>query len=145
MVAHVDKPDFPCGIGRMTTRRNFLRMLGLATTGAVLTGPDVLEAFARLTHVRKSFPSANLAPKLWGDGIHDDTAALQYLIDNASRSAPLYLRSGTYAIGKTLTLRDHTHITNTHLRALPTLSGAVIHVPNPKAAASFHGNFVMCA
>ena len=44
----------------MTSRRSFLRTLGLASAGAVLVGPDVLEAFARLTHVRKSFPSAGI-------------------------------------------------------------------------------------
>lgn len=39
-------------------RRNFLTRSGLAL-GALLVGDEALEAFARLTHVRKSFPSAD--------------------------------------------------------------------------------------
>ena len=38
-------------------RRNFLRG-SLALAGGLVVGDEVLEAFARLTHRRKSFPSA---------------------------------------------------------------------------------------
>lgn len=43
------------------TRRGFLGTVA-AAGAAVLCGEEVLEAFARLTHVRKSFPSAGLSP-----------------------------------------------------------------------------------
>ena len=42
-------------------RRGFLTRSGLAL-GALVVGDEALEAFARLTHVRKSFPSAALRP-----------------------------------------------------------------------------------
>lgn len=40
-------------------RRHFLTRSGLAL-GALIVGDAVLEEFARLTHVRKSFPSAGI-------------------------------------------------------------------------------------
>lgn len=43
----------------MTSRRRFLGTIAGAGA-AILAGPEVLEEFARLTHVRKSFPSASL-------------------------------------------------------------------------------------
>lgn len=43
----------------MLNRRGFLTRSGLAL-GALVVGDEVLEAFARLTHVRKSFPSAGI-------------------------------------------------------------------------------------
>ncbi len=42
----------------MTTRRDFLMRTSLALAGGLILGDEALEAFARLTHVRKTFPSA---------------------------------------------------------------------------------------
>lgn len=53
----------------MTTRRSFLGTLGMAG-GAILCGEAILEEFARLTHVRKSFPSAGI-PQRWGGRVVD--------------------------------------------------------------------------
>ena len=44
---------------------------------------------------------ASVVPKLWGDGIHDDSAALQYLIDNAV-GGMVRLPSGIFRVSNTL-------------------------------------------
>ena len=41
-------------------RRSFLRRSAITLAGGLVLGDEVLEQFARLTHVRKSFPSAGL-------------------------------------------------------------------------------------
>ena len=46
-------------------------------------------------------------PKLYGDGIHDDTAAIQEILDN---EFSLNLYKGTYLISETLFVGDNTHI-----------------------------------
>lgn len=43
----------------MTSRRSFLTRSGLAL-GTLIVGDEVLETIARLTHVRTSFPSAQI-------------------------------------------------------------------------------------
>lgn len=43
-------------------RREFLRS-SLILGGGLVVGEEALEAFARLTHVRKSFPSARWVPQ----------------------------------------------------------------------------------
>ena len=109
----------------MTSRRSFLRTLGLASAGAVLVGPDVLEAFARLTHVRKSFPSAGV-PQRWygvghyldvrdfgavGDGIAYDLPAIQRAIDAAGRrGGTVVFPSGTYNTIRPLTLPNNVRL-----------------------------------
>lgn len=50
----------------MTSRRSFLTRSGLAL-GALIVGDAALDAFARLTHVRKSFPSAGIRYKTLAD------------------------------------------------------------------------------
>lgn len=44
----------------MTTRRDFLARTSLALAGGLLLGDEAMEALARLTHRRKSFPSARV-------------------------------------------------------------------------------------
>ena len=41
-------------------RRDFLRKTSLALAAGLIVGDEALEAFARLTHQRKSFPSADV-------------------------------------------------------------------------------------
>ena len=98
-------------IGAMTSRRGFLRMMGLASAGLVV-GDAALEAFERLTHVRKSFPSAPIPPDVSGvhghyidvrdfgargDGITFDLPAIQRAINAAGRSGGIVVfPEGTY-------------------------------------------------
>ena len=44
----------------MTSRRDFLRRGAIALAGGLIVGDAALEMFERLTHVRKSFPSADV-------------------------------------------------------------------------------------
>lgn len=44
----------------MTSRRDFLRRTSLALAGGLIVGDAAMELFERLTHHRKSFPSASL-------------------------------------------------------------------------------------
>jgi hypothetical protein len=60
-------------------RRSFLRAAGLVAAGVV--AGDQLELLERLTHRRRFFPGWSPMPTLYGDGIHDDSAALQALVD----------------------------------------------------------------
>ncbi len=47
-----------------------------------------------------------LSPKLWGDGVHDDTYALQWLIDKQAAAGPtVHIPPGAYRILKTLDMR----------------------------------------
>jgi hypothetical protein len=48
-------------------RRDFLRRTSLALAGGLILGDEALEAFARLTHQRKSFPGADV----WPSGMTD--------------------------------------------------------------------------
>lgn len=59
-------------------RRQFLRNASLAAAGVVAA--DQLELIERLGWTRRLFPGWS-RPVLHGDGIHDDTAALQALFD----------------------------------------------------------------
>ena len=68
----------------MTTRRDFLRG-AITLAGGLIVGEEVLEAFARLTHVRKSFPSSAmmkpfagfvLTPTGWHRVEEDDDPAI---------------------------------------------------------------------
>lgn len=60
-------------------RRRFLRTLGAALAIAgIAVGP------AALILGKKETPFSLGIPKLWGDGVHDDSPALQALIDGKS-------------------------------------------------------------
>lgn len=52
-------------------RGTFLRRSSLILAGGLLVGDEALEAFAKLTHVRKSFPSAGIGISSyhWDSGI----------------------------------------------------------------------------
>lgn len=68
-------------------RRSFVGML--AAIGASIALPVRLVLPAR---------QVKIAPRLWGDGVHDDTAALQWYIDHA---IPIPMH-GDYYITRTL-------------------------------------------
>lgn len=63
-------------------RRNFLSRAGLLVAGGVIAGPEVLEAFARLTWKRRLWPGAAIP----GD-IHD--ALRNYYADARTHLFPL--------------------------------------------------------
>lgn len=74
-------------------RRSFL-----AAAVAALVAPVAPVVHARLPDgfVRLS---EEALPRLWGDGVHDDTAALQARVDQCMRTGqPLWLPLGTYRI-----------------------------------------------
>lgn len=54
-------------------RRDFLRRTSLALAGGLVVGDAALELFARLTHTRKSFPSAAIVPRWTGRAVYFDT------------------------------------------------------------------------
>lgn len=77
-------------------RRGFL--LGV---GALLAAPAIAKADSLM-----QISSRVLTPKLWGDGIHDDTFALQALLDKQVETGTIVVPSGDYLITKTLEIRD---------------------------------------
>lgn len=83
----------------MSTRREFLRKSSIVLATSLIVGDEALEAFERLTH-RKVWALGGLPPKLWGDGIHDDTAALQWIMDH--ERGVYNLKPGTYLVSETL-------------------------------------------
>lgn len=127
-------------------RRNFLTRSGLAL-GALVVGAEALEAMERLTHVRKSFPSATVAPRIWGDGMHDDTAAIQYAIDEAARrGVPFVLPYGSYRLASApVVLRGTVRMTDSYFDArkpFPTNAPAFI-VPDDSKRLHFSWNTVV--
>ena len=74
-------------------RRNFLKsMVSLA----------VVAALPKVILVDEIF-NAPLPLKLWGDGIHDDTAAIQAMIDAAGRNGTVTLPKGVFKVTGSLT------------------------------------------
>lgn len=53
----------------MSSRRDFLRKTTIALAGSLIVGDQAIELFERLTHVRKSFPSAEIYR--WPHGLID--------------------------------------------------------------------------
>lgn len=75
-------------------RRDFLKLTTIATAGVFVP------QFGRW--YRQEVP-----PRLWGDGWHDDTAALQWRMDKASRDSTRFvLQGGVYRVNQTLVLRN---------------------------------------
>jgi hypothetical protein len=88
-----------------STRRSFLKGLGLATAGLILLPDDLPRRFWAMG-----------APlRLWGDGIHDDAPALQAILDG--RGAMVAGAEGMYWPGG-LTLRRgvYTYIIDARLQ-----------------------------
>lgn len=75
------------------SRRRFLFGAGAA---ALLAAPALVHASSLM---KLSVPRV---PKLWGDGIHDDSAALQYLIDQQAPTGLVRFPPGDYRLGRGL-------------------------------------------
>lgn len=95
-------------------RREWLRRAAVITAGVVAA--DQLELIEKLTHRRRLFAAWPAMPTLHGDGVRDDTRALQTLLDGGrvydartrtvrSGSGFLNLHGGAYAISDTIHLR----------------------------------------
>ncbi len=103
-------------------RRKFL--IGLAAVPAVIAMPV-------------SFGVSEIVPHLWGDGIHDDADALQWLMDTSkSLDKDFFLTNGRFYISRDLIYRGRCvsvqHCTflmpkghNVTLRAEPSESGLI--------------------
>ena len=74
-------------------RRHFL--------GAVVSGV----ALVLLPSMGRETP-----PRLWGDGVHDDSYALQWRIDRSTAQNPFVLRNGTFALDRGMVLDHTSHI-----------------------------------
>lgn len=75
-------------------RRRFL--FGASALAAVALAPAIVRASSPMPI------SVLRPPKLWGDGIHDDTEALQWLADHAKPYAAAVPPGGPYLISKTI-------------------------------------------
>jgi len=76
------------------SRRRFLLGAGAVVASAAIVKAANLMPLGLLT-----------VPKLWGDGIHDDTAALQYRADRAKPYEDAVPPGGIYRISDTITYK----------------------------------------
>ena len=83
----------------MIDRRSFLRRSAITLAGGLVLGDEVLEQFARLTHVRKSFPSAEVPPQItaeWaGIGRPTHRAAKGSLLVRLDATAEIFIYDGS--------------------------------------------------
>ncbi len=70
-----------------------LRRTFLTGIAGVIAAPAIVRASSLM-------PVRTIPPTLWGDGIHDDTAALQWLLNSGK---PVKLVGGTYRISNGIT------------------------------------------
>jgi hypothetical protein len=98
---------------------NLHRRSLLTAALAALAAP----AIVRAESLMRLPPRRLLVPVLWGDGLHDDTAALQLLIDNA-RGQDIEFPPGTYKISSPLRF-DHSHVNGNRalVRPRPDFAG----------------------
>lgn len=82
--------------GGSVNRRGFLAgVIALAAAPAIVRADSLMKVVVpRL-------------PKLWGDGVHDDTAYLQALLDKAGK---VQLPSGIFLVSAPLILRSNTDL-----------------------------------
>jgi hypothetical protein len=105
-------------------------MLALAAAPAIVRADSLM----RVTPIDRLI--------LWGDGVHDDAAALQALIDGRAvvrrdgaefrrkTDGTIFLRAGTYAVGSTIVLAGGGHfITDCHFKAIGNPSSLLLVTP----------------
>lgn len=89
------------------TRGAFLKRVAAVT--AVALAPAALDA--------KTAHAVPAPPRFYGDGIHDDTAAIQALFDEgARRGIPVFLPAGTYRVS-TIHIRGEIHLGRSEFRS----------------------------
>ena len=79
------------------SRRKFLLGAGAVVASAAIVKAANLMPLGMLT-----------VPKLWGDGVHDDTAALQWRADRAKPYEDVVPAHGTYRVSETITYKGKT-------------------------------------
>ncbi len=114
----------------MMQRRSFL--------GAMLAGL-VAPAIVRTDSLMRPAPLRGMV--LWGDGIHDDTVALNDFVRGRPVLRPdgsrllqqpggrLYVPAGTYAISSSLVVTNETEMVGSELKASPDMDVPMIYVP----------------
>lgn len=115
---------------------NLHRRSLLTAALAALAAPAIVRADSLMR-----LPPRRL-PVLWGDGLHDDTAALQLLIDNA-RGQYVEFPPGTYAISSPLRFH-HAHVNGNRalVRPRPDFAGhALLEIRGDTARRSLVENF----
>ena len=124
----------------MTTRRGFLgAMLAAAMAPAIVKASSLMPIY-----VPKIILPTGLV--LWGDGVHDDSIALQALIDGKDvvrhdgatftrrADGAIYLASGTYALSSALKLTGDGHtITGCNFIGLGNPE-SLINITQPKGS-----------
>lgn len=115
------------------TRRSFLR--GLLCAPAIVSAASLMPINPRLL-----FPSA---PKLWADGVHDDTAALQWRIDDCKRRGEQFmLINGFYRVDGTVTVPAgiRSHVSGCEFVRLSTSEAPVFYFASGAevSSATFH-------
>jgi hypothetical protein len=99
------------------TRRGFLSIMLAAAAAPAIVRSDSL---------MRSYMPRPILPTLWGDGMHDDAAALQALFDGkpvqfgghefrASLNGEIALPSGNLVVASLLTLGSGTRLTGSSL------------------------------
>jgi hypothetical protein len=80
----------------MTSRRDFLKVVAVGS--AWLVAPWPLRVYRQPPRQAVAAP----LPRLWGDGVHDDAAAIQARLDRGGYALP----AGTYLVTAPLVLRS---------------------------------------
>jgi hypothetical protein len=113
-------------------KRRALFKAAAATAAAVVLAPLVADDY---WHTAGLIPTI-FPQRIWGDGEHDDTAALQALIDDAARrGVPATIRGGTYLISRPIVIRSTSSrvtITNayfTHSQPFHSQRSSLIRMP----------------
>jgi hypothetical protein len=96
-------------------RRGFIRRAG-AALATVLAAPLFIPSDRLVFGVPKL-----ILPTIYGDGIHDDTAAIQAMLD---RGGTILLAGGSYRLTNTLTFSPRTPLNGGHFIA-DGITGAV--------------------
>ena len=89
-----------------------------------------------------STPTLNAVGPLWADGIHDDSAYLQAIIDEAARTGKVaYLPSGAFTLKRGLHFNTPTVLRGSTLNA-SGFDGAVITLEDGSEGSKIANNFI---
>lgn len=106
----------------MLNRRCFLTRSGLAL-GAIVLGDEVLEAFARLTHVRKSFPSAGIPGWATARELEEGLVIKDWRYVTVTAEVDVSMAVASLEVS-----RDGKHFTKMATRPIP--ESGIVHFPS---------------